>query len=136
MSDDSKMQSPIHEFDGVCMNCGTLCRTQHGKATCLPKHWSDYDVGMAELAKEALAVQDACNLSGVVHSFSRTMTRLRELLGPKAGTDEINHHPISVLWASKIESLTGSFGIESFTAAYDWAKLMASHGQVSQIGEE
>lgn len=60
---------------------------------------------LQQLAKESLDVQDACNLSGVVHGFSRSITRLRELL-PNAGTDDINTHPICVIWADKIAHLT------------------------------
>lgn len=75
---------------------------------------------MAELAREALQVQDACNLSGVVLGFGRTITRLRRLLEQegKGGTDQINRHPVCVLWANKIESLTG----DDFSKAYDWAR--------------
>lgn len=75
---------------------------------------------MTDLAKEALQVQDACNLSGVVHSFSRAITRLRALLEAegKGGTDAVNRHPICSLWADKISTLTGSSGIDSYCAAY------------------
>jgi hypothetical protein len=64
---------------------------------------------MADLAREALQVQNACNLSGVVHSFSRAITRLRVLLEAegKGGTANINHHPICQAWASKIVDLSG-----------------------------
>lgn len=72
-----------------------------------------------ELAKEALDVQDACNLSGVVHAFSRAITDLRANL-PNAGTDEINRHPVCVLWADKIRSLT--YAETQFSKAYQWAK--------------
>lgn len=72
---------------------------------------------LAQLAQDALDVQCACNLSGVVHGFSRAITELRELL-PKAGTDEINQHPISILWSSKIASLTGSDNSAVFAQAY------------------
>jgi hypothetical protein len=63
-----------------------------------------------ELAKEALDVQNACNLSGVVHGFSRAITDLRACLEAegKGGTQAVNEHPICVLWSSKIASLTGS----------------------------
>jgi hypothetical protein len=54
------------------------------------------------LAKEAISVQDACNLSGVVHSFSRAMTDLRGIVGGM-----VNHHPIAIVWADKVASLTG-----------------------------
>lgn len=77
---------------------------------------------MKELAREALAVQDACNLSGVVHGFSRAITNLRELL-PNAGTDAINHHPVCLLWADKIAHLTGTqdLGNSDVMKAYSWA---------------
>lgn len=60
-----------------------------------------------QLAQEALDVQNACNLSGVVHGFSRAITNLREL-NPSEGTDWINGHPICLLWADKIAHLTGT----------------------------
>jgi hypothetical protein len=61
-----------------------------------------------DLAKEAIQVQDACNLSGVVHGFSRAMTELREILRATGGdlsTDAVNTHPICRMWASKIHDL-------------------------------
>lgn len=81
---------------------------------------------LKQLAQEALDVQDACNLSGVVHSFSRAITDLRENL-PDAGTSEINNHPICRLWADKIAHLThtqhASFTV--MTDAYDAVKKLA-----------
>ena len=78
------------------------------------------------LAKEeyqkAINVQDACNLSGVVHSWSQILSKLWEearRLGH--GTDWVNQHPINVLFASKVSSLTGA-GLSSmpaFSKAYD-----------------
>jgi hypothetical protein len=59
-----------------------------------PKHWSN-----------ALAVQDACNLSGVVHGFAEAM---HALCDEKLDTSARNHHPIAVLFSSKIAALTGS----------------------------
>lgn len=63
---------------------------------------------MAELASEALDVQNACNLSGVVHGFSRAISRLRVLLDAqgKGGTHAVNTHVICMLWSDKIASLT------------------------------
>jgi hypothetical protein len=80
---------------------------------------------LSQLAQDALNVQDACNLSGVVHGFSRAMTDLRELL-PKAGTDEINTHPISVMWSNKIASLTRSDDHKVFYDAYECVQKYAS----------
>ncbi len=61
---------------------------------------------LKELAQDALGVQNACNLSGVVISFAQVIKDLKENL-PKAGSDEINQHPIVRLWVDKLASLTG-----------------------------
>ena len=66
-------------------------------------------------AQDALEIQNACNLSVVVHSFSRVMHTLREFY-PGKGTDWYNRHPIAVMYSSKISSLTGSE--ENFSKAY------------------
>jgi hypothetical protein len=63
-------------------------------------------IELAALAKEALAVQDACNLTGVVHSFSRAVTRLRRCL-PGESTRTYNTHPIVRAWIDKLVSLSG-----------------------------
>ena len=71
-------------------------------------------------ARSALLVQDACNLSGVVHDFSRVMALLSEISSRlDKGTEWKNHHPISVLYASKISSLTGSDVPSVFAKAYE-----------------
>lgn len=59
---------------------------------------------LKDLAKEAIAVQDACNLSGVVISFAAAMRDLCDLV---PNTGERNRHPIAVLWADKVASLVG-----------------------------
>lgn len=60
---------------------------------------------LQELALGALLVQDACNLCGVAQGFARAMIDLGAYTN---GTDERNTHPISIVWADKIASLTGS----------------------------
>jgi len=78
-----------------------------------------------ELAVQALNVQDACNLSGVVHGFARTIGDVRALLEAegKGGTDAVNNHPVCRLWADKVASLTGTQGGGSteIEEAYKWA---------------
>lgn len=64
---------------------------------------------LQQAAQEALDVQDACNLSGVLHSLD---TIVREVLWPEAtrlgvGTRWINHHPIVSMFLDKLESLNG-----------------------------
>lgn len=80
---------------------------------------------LKNLAQEALDVQDACNLSGVVHAWSRSITELRKLC-PKLGTDGINKHPINVLFADKVASLTGSDDTGTITDAYAECTRLAS----------
>lgn len=79
---------------------------------------------LKDLYLDALLIQDACNLSGVVHSFSSTMSRLREILSQDEGfsTEKLNRHPIAILYSSKISSLTGSEVGMEFVRAYDSAK--------------
>jgi hypothetical protein len=62
----------------------------------------------------ALAVQEACNLSGVVHSWSEAIRVVRaeaDRIGE--GTDWINQHPVNVLFANKCASLARIQGITS-----------------------
>jgi hypothetical protein len=75
---------------------------------------------MVDLAREAIQIQDACNLSGLVIGFARTIRRLRVLLEAEGqgGTTQINRHPVCVLWIDKFASLSG----RDFSLAYDWAK--------------
>jgi hypothetical protein len=77
---------------------------------------SDDNRTMAELANEAIRVQDACNLSGVAHGFSRAISRLRVLLREQGreSTHEVNTHPVCILWIDKMRSLAG----DDFSAAY------------------
>jgi hypothetical protein len=78
-----------------------------------------------ELAEQALAVQDACNLSGVVISFATIIKEVRARLEEEkqGGTDNVNTHPVCVLFADKIAHLTGtqSLGNDVVSAAYTWA---------------
>jgi hypothetical protein len=78
---------------------------------------------LKRLAKEAIDVQDACNLSGVAHGFSRAMSKLCEL---GLDTSARNRHPVAVMWSSKIASLTGSESGEEFSRAYDACKKLAA----------
>lgn len=84
---------------------------------------------LKDLAIEALQVQDACNLSGVVHGFSRAITELRRILEnePEFSTDKLNTHPVCLLWADKIASLTGIQGDSNeLLGAYEYVKNLTS----------
>lgn len=65
--------------------------------------------------QDAVEVQSACNLSGVVFSFARAM---QAICNETNGTEEKNAHPIAVLYASKIASLTQCENFETFKKAH------------------
>ena len=61
-----------------------------------------------ELARQALAVQDACNLSAVVKAFSEALDDLwPHAQAEERGTDWVNQHPITRAYVSKLASLSG-----------------------------
>lgn len=75
-----------------------------------------------KLAQDALDIQDGCNLTGIVHGFSRAVSVLRESC-PDKGTDWYNHHPICVLWADKIAQLAGVQNLsdtDTYSKSYRW----------------
>lgn len=85
---------------------------------------------LKELAQQALDVQDAANLSGVVISWTLAVQELRQRLSLDklpCGTDDINRHPISMLWADKCASLTGSqyAAFDEMSNAYETVKKLA-----------
>lgn len=70
--------------------------------------------------QDAIFAQDACNLSGLVHSFSKVVTKIwAEARALGKGTDWVNRHPISVLYASKLGSLANSETNSVYICAYD-----------------
>ena len=78
-----------------------------------------------DLAKDAEAVQNACNLSGVVHSFSKACSYLRLLMNesPEGFSQEAFHsHPIIRAWVSKIQSLTGEMTTSDWQSLSDMTK--------------
>jgi hypothetical protein len=81
--------------------------------------------------KDALDVQDACNLSGVVKAFSRAMSKVWEQarIDGTFGTNDLNTHPIAVLYSDKIASLTGSNGSGTLLA-YEYCHKIANVGSV------
>ena len=69
---------------------------------------------------DAILVQDACNLSGIVHSWSQMLQKIWvEAREQDAGTQFVNEHPINVMFASKVASLTGSEDPSQFSVAYE-----------------
>ncbi len=81
---------------------------------------------LKELAQEAIDVQGACNLSGVVISFTRVIQELK-LHYPGLSTTEFNHLPINAMWADKIASLTGiqNMKMVEYSGIYDKVKALS-----------
>ena len=57
-----------------------------------------------KLAKQVLAVQDACNLCGVAQSLARAMLALH---GLDKGACSTRRHPVTLLWVDKLQHLAG-----------------------------
>lgn len=57
--------------------------------------------------RKTLLMLDACNLSGLAHSFSKEILPLiwEEVREGGGGTEQVNKHPLSVLWAMKMLDL-------------------------------
>lgn len=89
---------------------------------------------LGQLVKEALMVQDACNLSGVVHGFSRAIRRLREVC-PGLNTTDYNRHPLVVLWVSKLSDLSGADGMGRLADALVWAERTVHDGLDTVYGK-
>ena len=76
----------------------------------------------SQLWQDALDVQNASNLSGVVHSFGKVLDALwEEARAGGHGTAWVNTHPITRLWVDKLASLARvqDLGNANVMAAYD-----------------
>lgn len=74
---------------------------------------------MMEWAERAMMAQSACNLSAVVHDYSDLLTDLwQEANRLGKGTDWVNTHPLSVLFAAQVEHLTRVDQPSVYSVAY------------------
>lgn len=93
----------------------------------IPKEWhamSDKDHPTPGDYERALDAQSACNLSGIVHSFSDVLNRIwKEANETGKGTEFVNTHPISRLYAEQITHLSGAGmpegGSNDYSKAHD-----------------
>ncbi len=71
--------------------------------------------------QDAILVQNACNLSGIVLSFSRVMSKIwgEARATGNDNTNWVNTHPIAVLYANKVGSLAKSEDFQSYSDAYN-----------------
>jgi hypothetical protein len=65
---------------------------------------------------DALAVQSASNLSGIVLSWARIMTALNAQARASGQMVSLNRHPVNVLFAEQVYHLTGAGS--GYSAAY------------------
>lgn len=76
---------------------------------------------LAELAKEALEIQDGSNVGGLVLGWGRAIVELRQRLAERGitNTAEVNQHSINKLWADKLHDLTRTREALALSAAMD-----------------
>tara|TARA_R110002167_G_scaffold207033_3_gene411218 strand:+ start:1117 stop:1476 length:360 start_codon:yes stop_codon:yes gene_type:complete len=77
---------------------------------------------LQKAASDAIAVQDAVNLIAVVGSLHRHLKAMRET---GMSGDEINNHPVTICFASKISSLC-RMTVERETKAFGAIEKMAN----------
>ena len=59
--------------------------------------------------RNALDIQSASNLSGIVFQFARDMEQINaEVRANGGGTEQVNKHPVCRLYAEQIAWLTGA----------------------------
>lgn len=74
-----------------------------------------------QICRDALVVQDACNLVGVLRAFHEAALWLHRDL---KSTDVVSRHPAMRLFADKVASLTGMQGnsFEEYCTASDYCR--------------
>jgi len=81
-----------------------------------------------QLAQQAIDVQNASNLSGVVNGFASVVQHLKN-----AGVQHPRLHPVARLWASKIHDLCG-MGLSDgkvYVKVYDACLALAGQEEVT-----
>ena len=91
-------------------------------------------MNLQQAANEALAAQDACNLSGVLASFHAVVS---DVIWPEArrlgkGTAWVNGHPIVAMFLAKLTDLNGL--ANDYCRAYDACKAIANGEQPDLFG--
>ena len=80
----------------------------------------DYEGIPADIAREALLTQGACNAGGLVHSLHRAVERLQEEMHTEGrGTEWLNRHPVLVLYVTQLAHLSGSASDERWREAVE-----------------
>lgn len=75
-----------------------------------------------EMCKEALDVQNACNLSGICHGLARRLPAIwEEARAMNKGTEYVNTHPVVVLFLAQMVHLAkaGCIDPQAYHKAYE-----------------
>ena len=93
-------------------------------------------IALKKAASDALSVQNAVNISGVVHAWDievSVLWRVNNAAVPlTGGTDWVNQHPVNVMFAAKCASLTNLYwdvapsGEDVFDAATKYCEAMVA----------
>jgi hypothetical protein len=69
------------------------------------------EADFVKAAKDAITVQNACNLTGVAQSYAKATTCVRRYVEWTAGSDwnKFNTHPVLKLWLYKLMDLQGEW---------------------------
>lgn len=92
---------------------------------------------IADLAREAMQIQNACNPLGLTKGFAEATQELADLMRESGefpfSTYAVSCHPVFQLWASKLHDLAcmGLSDTEQFGKAYDECKKLASAAAVA-----
>jgi hypothetical protein len=84
---------------------------------------------------DALAVQSACNASGIIHSLGRVIDKVwNEARIENQGTDFVNRHPIVQLFVHQLAWLTCGYGMptDAFSKAYNECTRLAAETAPSE----
>ena len=86
------------------------------------------------IAKDAIQVQDACNLSGVAQLLTKATKVLWEEVnaGRGNGTDFVNTHPVTKLIVNKLSWLAGSES--GYLEAHDSCMDLANAELLESLG--
>lgn len=76
---------------------------------------------MRQHYRDAIQVQNACNLSGVALSFVKALEDIRlAVCAQGGGTDAVNRHPVVQMYVCKLHDLAGMgfSDLEAYNSAY------------------
>jgi len=81
--------------------------------------------------QKAIDSQSACNLSALAHALSEVMPRIwTSVSRAKGGTDDVNTHPIVVLYVVQLAHLAGKMSMDNYMVADTACRAAANPPQL------